>query len=521
MGARRRDSKPSGHEALRCRHHYNESTAPDGSGQFATCRGWMHAGRPRRPDACANPIRLYGLVSLRIPRVFHRACQLSRRPRRALAPDRPRNVSQPLSVLAQDLRDHLRDGRRVRDRDVLPVRHELVGFFRPRRTGHRTVDGLRSAHGVLSRGRFPGRDALRPHARRARAAFHGDARRRRRHSRLGILDPVGEQLDAYPGRPLGQRRRAVRPRRLARDHLQPVDAISARAHGPRGVSHDIAGGRCGRSVSSAARSGQRRCAHDVLHGDVDGGARGADPGRGRRPARAQHARASAGEGDGDGRALRKPRGGCAARPRGPAGSGSGCGPPRRDDPARIVADPEARRGRAACGPRHRTARGLAAGCDRVLVLPRDGRARRPDPGARRMCARGPAARTSLRLTAPASLRDRDGARGVRRGPGRMGHDRSGAPAIHDPWPAPDRGFSCAARRAGGRRLAHGVCGGLPGRVRCRGLVSAQLDGARAASGEPGPEADPEKPTRTAGITPGPPTDRQRPTGRTHAESKRS
>jgi len=41
------------------------------------------------------------------------------------------------------------------------------------------------------------------------------------------------------------------------------------------------------------------------------------------------------------------------------------------------------------------------------------------------------------------------------------------------------------------------------------------------AGESGPEADPEKPTRTAGITPGPPTDRLRPTGRTHAESKRS
>ena len=41
------------------------------------------------------------------------------------------------------------------------------------------------------------------------------------------------------------------------------------------------------------------------------------------------------------------------------------------------------------------------------------------------------------------------------------------------------------------------------------------------AGEPGPEADPGKPTRTAGITPGPPTDAQRPTGTTHAESKRS
>src|SRR4026208_1098261 len=97
---------------------------------------------PRRP-----PVLLSALLSLRIPRVFHRACQLSRRPRRALAPDRPRNVSQPLSVLAQDLRDHLRDGRRIRDRDVVPVRHELVGVLRPRRPGHRAADGLRRALG--------------------------------------------------------------------------------------------------------------------------------------------------------------------------------------------------------------------------------------------------------------------------------------------------------------------------------------------------------------------------------------
>lgn len=41
------------------------------------------------------------------------------------------------------------------------------------------------------------------------------------------------------------------------------------------------------------------------------------------------------------------------------------------------------------------------------------------------------------------------------------------------------------------------------------------------AGEPGPEAGPEKPTRTAGITPGPATDRLRPTGKTYAASERS
>jgi cytochrome bd ubiquinol oxidase subunit I len=51
------------------------------------------------------------------------------------------------------------------------------------------------------------------------------------------------------------------------------------------------------------------------------------------------------------------------------------------------------------------------------------------------------------------------------------------------------------------------------------LLSLMAHAPRA--GEPGPEADPEKPTRTAGITPGPPIDRLRPTGKTHAESERS
>ena len=44
---------------------------------------------------------------------------------------------------------------------------------------------------------------------------------------------------------------------------------------------------------------------------------------------------------------------------------------------------------------------------------------------------------------------------------------------------------------------------------------------RPHAGEPGPEAHPGKPTRTAGITPGPATDRLRPAGKTHAASERS
>ena len=47
-------------------------------------------------------------------------------------------------------------------------------------------------------------------------------------------------------------------------------------------------------------------AHHVLDGDVDGGARGADADRRRRPARPQHARAPAGQDRGDGRPFRDP-----------------------------------------------------------------------------------------------------------------------------------------------------------------------------------------------------------------------
>ena len=90
-------------------------------------------------------------------------------------------------------------------------------------------------------------------ARRPEAAFRRDADGRDRHADLGVLDSLGQLLDADPGRLRHQRRRAVHRRRLARGDLQPVLPLSPRAHGAGGLSDHRAGGRRGRRLASAAR----------------------------------------------------------------------------------------------------------------------------------------------------------------------------------------------------------------------------------------------------------------------------
>ena len=207
-------------------------------------------------------------------------------------------------------------------------------------------------------------------ARRPPAAFPGDADGRDRHADFGVLDSVGQFLDADADRLRRQCRRAVHRGRLAQADLQSVVPLPPRAHGAGGVSDHRAGGRRGRRLSSAARPAPRRPARDVLDGDVDGDAGGADPDPRRRPARAQHAGASAGEDHGDGGPFREPQGRRAADPVRLAQ------PDRRqgrlcDRSAEAgFADPQALARRADGRPRHRAARKLAAGADHVLGVPR-------------------------------------------------------------------------------------------------------------------------------------------------------
>ena len=101
-----------------------------------------------------------------------------------------------------------------------------------------------------------------------------------------------------------ERRRPVRARRLAGDHLQSVLSLPPGPHRVRRLSHHRAGGRRASApgICCAERTDRGRAGH-VLDGDGHdhrGGA-AADPGR--RPARAEHARAPAGQGHGHGRPL--------------------------------------------------------------------------------------------------------------------------------------------------------------------------------------------------------------------------
>ncbi len=107
-----------------------------------------------------------------------------------LAVDGPLGLSRPVQVLAKNLRARLRHGRRVGHRDVLSVRHQLVGLS-PDKAG--PVIGPLMAYEVLTafflEAGFLGVMLFGMNSRRQGTALHGDTRRRRRDLHLGLLDP--------------------------------------------------------------------------------------------------------------------------------------------------------------------------------------------------------------------------------------------------------------------------------------------------------------------------------------------
>ena len=60
----------------------------------------------------------------------------------ALVAEDRQGLSRPVQILAEDLRGRVRDGRGLRHRHVLPVRHQLVGVLRQGRADHRPAHGL-------------------------------------------------------------------------------------------------------------------------------------------------------------------------------------------------------------------------------------------------------------------------------------------------------------------------------------------------------------------------------------------
>ena len=163
---------------------------------------------------------------------------------------------------------------------------------------------------------FLGRDAVRHAQGRAAAALRRDLHRGGRHAVLGLLDPVGQLLDADAGRLRASTPTAsFVPADWWAIVFNPSFPFRLAAHGPGRLSH------ASRSVVGAVGAwhllrdrANRGRADDVLDGDVDGGAGGAGADRDRRPARPQHPGAPAGQGRRHGGHFESQRGRRAADP---------------------------------------------------------------------------------------------------------------------------------------------------------------------------------------------------------------
>ena len=153
---------------------------------------------------------------------------------------------------------------------------------RRRRQHHLAAVGLRRPDRVLSGSDVSRRAAVRPQAGAAGDAFRRRSAGRRRHAVVGVLDPCHQQLDADAGRLRGDRR-PVLPERLVRDRLQPVAAVSLRAHGQRLLCHHRLRRARRRRLHGAARTIAGRRPHDAAAGVVVPRHLRADPGRARRP----------------------------------------------------------------------------------------------------------------------------------------------------------------------------------------------------------------------------------------------
>ena len=146
--------------------------------------------------------------------------------------DRPGSLPVARAVLDQDFRGLVRHGRGVGHRALLSVRHQLEPVLGRGRQYHRPADRLRGADRVLSGGDLSRRSCCSAGTacRAGSRAVCGD--RRDRHRDVGVLDSLGQQLDAHAGR-LRDARRHRLSAGLVRDHVQSKLPLSLRAHAQR------------------------------------------------------------------------------------------------------------------------------------------------------------------------------------------------------------------------------------------------------------------------------------------------
>ena len=143
-----------------------------------------------------------------------------------------RALSIARAVLDQDLRRLVRHGRRVGDRAVLPVRHQLEPLLGRHRQRDRAGDRLRGAHRLLPRSDVSRRAAVRLEPRAAVALGAVGRDRRVRHRDFGILDSLRQQLDADADGPRGARRHRLSGRLARRSSSIRASRIASRTCSP-------------------------------------------------------------------------------------------------------------------------------------------------------------------------------------------------------------------------------------------------------------------------------------------------
>ena len=105
-----------------------------------------------------------------------------------------------LRVLAQDLRHRIRPRRGLRNRDGVPVRHQLERAVADVGTDPGAAAVLRDLHGLHARGQFLRHPAFRPASRSTVVLSVLDRDGGARHDAFGVLDHGQQQLDAGAGR---------------------------------------------------------------------------------------------------------------------------------------------------------------------------------------------------------------------------------------------------------------------------------------------------------------------------------
>ena len=252
--------------------------------------------------ACSSPSRSRSTSSFRPSRSGCRpisrrsACCWLRTGEERYQPDR--------AVLDQDLRGVVRDGRRVRHRAVLPVRHQLEPLLGRRRQRHRPADRLRGADRVLPRS----------DASSASCCSAATACRRWLHVLSAVVVAVGTAISAFwilsanswmqhADRPRDARRHRLPARLARRSSSIRASPTASRTCSTPPISPPASS--CSRSARAILLAGRHveeartmmRMAIGLL---VDPGAAAAVH---RRPARAQHAQAPADQDRRDGGAL--------------------------------------------------------------------------------------------------------------------------------------------------------------------------------------------------------------------------